>query len=220
LVVPIGHKVQASARVFPVAPAFAKYPAVQVFAVKVRHDPPLPVVYEPAEQIVQEVLPVLTVVKPAVQGVHDSALPAADFDVPTGQKVQASVSVLAVAPAFANLPAGQISDVKVKHDPPLPVVYEPAEQIVQEVLPVLTVVKPAVQGVHDAVFPAADLDVPIGHTVQASFSVSATAPAFANLPAGHVVTFKVVQDDALEAPVVELNEPAAQRVHEVWPVND
>ena len=64
-----------------------------------------------------------------------------------------------------------------------------------------------------------DLEVPIGQTVQASVSVSAIAPAFANLPAGHVVTFKVVQDDATEAPVVELNVPEAQRVHDVWPVD-
>jgi len=137
--VPIGQTVQASARVFTVAPALAKYPAVQTSVVKLKHDPPLPVVYEPAGQIVQEVLPVLTVVKPAVQGVHESVLPAVDFDVPTGQKLQASVSVLAVAPAFANLPAGQISVVKLKHDPPLPVVYEPAAHIVQDVLPVLAV---------------------------------------------------------------------------------
>ena len=67
-------------------------------------------------------------------------------------------------------------------------------------------------------FPAVDFDVPIGQTVQAAVSVSAIAPAFANLPAGQVVTFKEVQDDALEAPVVELNVPAAQRVHDVWPV--
>jgi hypothetical protein len=153
--------------------------------------------------------------------VQDAALPAVDFDVPIGHTVQASPRVLPVAPAFAKYPAVQTSVVKVKHDPPLPVVYEPAGQIVHKfalLLPVLAVVKPAVHAVQDAVFPAADLDVPIGHTVQASFSVSAIAPAFANLPAGHVVTFKVVQDDALEAPVVELNVPAAQRVHEVWPV--
>ena len=69
-------------------------------------------------------------------------LPAVDLVVPIGQTVQASVSVLAVAPAFANLPAGQISVVKLKHDPPLPVVYEPAGQIVHKLaslLPVLAV---------------------------------------------------------------------------------
>jgi hypothetical protein len=54
--------------------------------------------------------------------VQESAFPAADFEVPIGQTVQASVSVLAVAPALANLPAGQVFDAKVKHDPPLPVV--------------------------------------------------------------------------------------------------
>jgi hypothetical protein len=69
-----------------------------------------------------ESLPVLAVEKPAAQGVQESAFPAADFEVPTGQTVQASVSVFAVAPALANLPAGQVFDAKVKHDPPLPVV--------------------------------------------------------------------------------------------------
>jgi len=145
LEVPIGHTVQASARVFPVAPAFAKYPAVQTSVVKVKHDPPLPVVYEPAGQIVHrsdELLPVVLVVKPAVHAVQDGMLPAVDLVVPIGQTVQASVSVLAVAPAFAYLPAGQISVVKLKHDPPLPVVYEPAGQIVHKLallLPALAV---------------------------------------------------------------------------------
>ena len=36
--VPIGQTVQAPPRVSAVAPAFAKYPAIQVFAVKVVHD--------------------------------------------------------------------------------------------------------------------------------------------------------------------------------------
>ena len=53
---------------------------------------------------------------------HDALFPAADLEVPIGQSVQASVTVSAVAPAFANLPAGQVADVKVKHDPPLPVI--------------------------------------------------------------------------------------------------
>ena len=73
---------------------------------------------------------------------QDAALPAVDLEVPIGQTVQASVSVSAIAPAFANLPAGQIFAVKVKHDPPLPVVYEPAGQMVhrsEELLPVLAV---------------------------------------------------------------------------------
>ena len=73
---------------------------------------------------------------------QDAALPAVDLVVPIGQTVQASVSVLAVAPAFANLPAGQVFAVNVKHDPPLPVVYEPAGQIVHKLallLPVLAV---------------------------------------------------------------------------------
>ena len=65
-----------------------------------------------------------------------------------------------------------------------------------------------------------DFDDPMGHEAQASVSVSAIAPAFANLPAGHVVAFNVVQDDAIEAPVAELYVPAAQRVQDVWPVND
>ena len=55
-------------------------------------------------------------------------------------------------------------------------------------------------------FPAVDFEVPIGHTVHAAVSVSAIAPVFANLPAGHVVTFKVVQD---EDPAEE-NEPEGQ----------
>ena len=86
-----------------------------------------------------------------------------DLEVPIGQTVQASVSVSAIAPAFANLPAGQIFAVKVKHGPPLPVVYEPA---------------------------------------------------------GHVFAVKVRQSASLEDPVVILYLPAAQRVHDDWPVKD
>ncbi len=71
---------------------------------------------------------------------------------------------------------------------------------------------------HDAIFPAADFDVPIGQSVQAPASVSAVAPDLANLPAGHVVADKVRQSDALEAPVVDLYVPEAQRIHDVWPV--
>jgi hypothetical protein len=74
--------------------------------------------------------------------------------------------------------------------------------------------------VHDAIFPAADLEVPIGQSVQAPASVSAVAPDFANLPAGQVFAVKVRQADALVAPVVDLYVPAAQRVHDVWPVSD
>ena len=73
---------------------------------------------------------------------------------------------------------------------------------------------------HDAIFPAADLEVPIGQSVQAPASVSAVAPAFANLPAGQVFAVKVKQSDSLEDPVVILYLPAAQRVHDVWPVSD
>ena len=83
-----------------------------------------------------------------------------------------------------------------------------------DVPPVLDVEKPAVQEVHDAIFAAADLEVPIGQSVQASVTVSAVAPAFANLPAGHVVLDNARQSDALEAPVVDLYVPAAQRVHD------
>ena len=75
------------------------------------------------------------------------------------------------------------------------------------------------QDVQDAVFPAVDLDVPIGQTVQASARVLLVAPAFAKYPAAQVLAGKVRQSDALEAPVAELYVPAAQRVQDVWPVN-
>ncbi len=39
---------------------------------------------------------------PAPQDVHDAVLPAADFEVPTGQRVQATANVLAVAPVLAK----------------------------------------------------------------------------------------------------------------------
>jgi hypothetical protein len=149
--------------------------------------------------------------------------PAVDFDVPIGQTVQASARVFPVAPAFAKYPAVQTSVVKVKHDPPLPVVYEPAGQIVHrsdELLPVLAVVKPAVNAVQDAVLPAVDFAVPIGHTVHASARVLSVAPAFAKYPAIQVFAVKVVQADTIEDPVAELYVPAAQRVHDVWPVED
>ena len=68
---------------------------------------------------------------------------------------------------------------------------------------------------HDALFPADDLEVPIGQTVQAPASVSAVAPDFANLPAGHVVAVNVVQDDE---PAKE-NEPAEQVPEHVALVN-
>ena len=67
----------------------------------------------------------------------------------------------------------------------------------------------------DAALPAVDLEVPIGQIVQASVSVSAIAPAFANLPAGHVVADSVVHD---EDPAVE-NEPAEQVPEHVALVN-
>ena len=87
-----------------------------------------------------------------------------------------------------------------------------------ELLPVVAVEKPAVQGVHESAFPAADLEKPMGQSVQAPVTVLAVAPDFANLPAGHVVADKVRQSDALEAPVVDLYVPEAQRIHDVWPV--
>ena len=71
---------------------------------------------------------------------------------------------------------------------------------------------------HDAIFPAADFEVPIGQSVQAPASVLSVAPAFANLPAGQVFDVKGRQSDSLEDPVVILYLPAAQRVHDVWPV--
>jgi len=74
--------------------------------------------------------------------------------------------------------------------------------------------------VHDALFPAVDLEVPIGQSVQAPASVSAVAPAFANLPAGHVVAVKGRQSDTFEDPVVDLYVPEAHRVQDVWPVSD
>ena len=62
-----------------------------------------------------------------------------------------------VAPARENVPGGQRLQV-----------VEPEEDH-----------EPAAQGVHDAVFPAADLKVPAGQTVQAPAKVLAVAPAFA-----------------------------------------
>ena len=67
----------------------------------------------------------------------------------------------------------------------------------------------------ESAFPAADFEVPIGQTVQASVSVSAVAPDFANLPAEHVVAVNVVQDDE---PAKE-NEPAEQVPEHVALVN-
>ncbi len=54
------------------------------------------------------------------------------------------------------------------------------------ILRVSEVVYPGEQEVHDAAFPADSLYVPTGQSLQAIASVSAEAPAFANLPAGHV----------------------------------
>ena len=71
----------------------------------------------------------------------------------------------------------------------------------------------------DAVLPAVDFAVPIGHTVHASARVLAIAPAFAKYPAVQVFAVKVVQSDTIEDPVAELNVPETQRVHDVWPVD-
>ena len=90
----------------------------------------------------------------------------------------------------------------------------------QDVLPVLAVELPAAQVVHDALFPADDFEVPIGQTVQAAPRVLPVAPAFAKYPAIQVFAVKVKQSDSLEDPVVILYLPAAQRVHDVWPVSD
>ena len=94
------------------------------------------------------------------------------------------------------------------------------------------------QVVHDAVFPASDFDVPTGQSVQAPATVSSVAPALANLPAGHTFVVNVVHDDApaseyvpeaqvpvhaadsVDCPVAVPYLPAAQGVHEVWPVED
>ena len=59
------------------------------------------------------------------------------------QVAHALAALLPVAPAFMYKPAPQTTESdKVKHGPPLPVEYEPAEQIVhrsEELLPVLAV---------------------------------------------------------------------------------
>ncbi len=60
----------------------------------------------------------------------------------------------------------------------------------------------------------------MGQTVHASPRVFPVAPAFAKYPAVHVFAVKGRQSDALEAPVVDLYVPTAQRVHDVWPVKD
>ena len=65
-----------------------------------------------------------------------------------------------------------------------------------------------------------DLLVPTGQTVQASERVLAVAPAFAKYPAVQVFAVKVIQSDTMDDPVAELYVPAAQRVHDDWPVND
>ena len=55
-----------------------------------------------------------------------------DLLVPTGQTVQASERVLAVAPAFAKLPAGQVT-VKLEQDEDPAKENEPAVQVPEHV---------------------------------------------------------------------------------------
>ena len=149
---------------------------------------------------------------------HDASFPAADFDDPAGQTVQAPANVLAVAPAFANLPTGHVFAVRVKQAPPLPVEYVPERQLVQSSaasLPAGDDVPAAQVDVHDAAFPAAALYDPAGQTVQAPVSESAVAPALANLPTAHVVTDSVEQAaDSLICPVVVPYLPAAHNVQD------
>ncbi len=64
-----------------------------------------------------------------MQGVHDAVFPAADLKVPAGQSEQAPSTVSAVAPAFANLPAGHKFAVNVEHEEDPAREYEPEEQV-------------------------------------------------------------------------------------------
>ena len=64
-----------------------------------------------------------------MQDVHDGVFPAADFDVPAGQSVQAPATVLSVAPALANLPAGHTFVVNVVHDDDPDSEYVPEAQV-------------------------------------------------------------------------------------------
>ena len=59
---------------------------------------------------------------------HDASFPIVDLDVPIGQTVQAPSRVSAVAPAFANLPAGQVTDNVVQDEEPAEE-NEPALQV-------------------------------------------------------------------------------------------
>ena len=83
-----------------------------------------------------------------------------------------------VAPARENVPGGQI----------LQIVAPMGDH------------EPAAQGVHDAVFPAADLEVPAGQSEQAPASVSAVAATSANFPAGQRFNVNV---EHVEAPARE-----------------
>jgi hypothetical protein len=108
----------------------------------------------PATHRVQDDCPVDVVYEPATHDVQDSVLPALDLDVPAGQTVQASTSVLAVAPAFANLPAGHRFVVNVEHDVDparenVPDVQEPVQAAVSLDCPDAVPNLPAAHTVHD-----------------------------------------------------------------------
>jgi hypothetical protein len=80
-------------------------------------------------------------------------LPALDLDVPAGQSVQAPLSVLAVAPAFANLPAGHTFAVNVEHDDDPAREYVPDVQVLEQLevcKPVVAPEVPAGQSLHVA----------------------------------------------------------------------
>jgi len=80
-------------------------------------------------------------------------------------------------------------------------------------------VSTALQAVLD-ILPETEV-VPEGQLVQAPASVSAVAPALANLPAAHVVAVSAEQDaDSEVCPVSVPNLPAAQGVQEPAPVAD
>jgi hypothetical protein len=77
----------------------------------------------------------------------------------------------------------------------------------------VAVVYPTVQDVQDAEFPEAALKVPMGHASQAP-NVSAVAPAFANLPAGHVIVSVVQASVSVICPACVPYLPAGQGVHD------
>ena len=107
----------------------------------------------PATHRVQDDCPVDVVYEPATHDVQDSVLPALNLDVPAGQTVQASTSVLAVAPALANLPAGHTFAVNVEHDEDPAREYVPEVQVLEQLevcKPVVAPEVPAGQSLHVA----------------------------------------------------------------------